>query len=369
MQKRLNKKGLSEVITSLIIILLVFVAIGIVWVVVVNILKGASDDVSIEQFSVQLKIDKQYTKINADTIEIKVQRKAGEGNLAGIKFIIEDENGAISVNQEPLNVLEGKPYIIPLNGLSGNPTKISIAPIFNSSNGKTKDGNIADFQEFDASGPNLNNVYLWLPLDGNFQDISREENSGTQYGNIGFTTDPIRGKVLNLLGPNVNPTNDYLEINVTKNPELQFGTNQDFTILLWVKTNYITNNRFVFDTGYTPHQNGISFYGTKIAIWTPTEIYCQPGIGLPSNDWRNGQWYHFAFAANRTENKITAYRNGVSVCNIQIPTNFNFGTNPIVIGAQTISHGYPFNGQVDDFRIYSRALSQQEINAIKAESQ
>ena len=58
----INKKGLSMVVTSLIIILLVLVAIGIIWVVVQNIITEGTEQVSLGKFTINLEI--RSAKIN-----------------------------------------------------------------------------------------------------------------------------------------------------------------------------------------------------------------------------------------------------------------------------------------------------------------
>ena len=47
-----SKKGLSAVVTTLIIILLVLVAVGIIWVVVQNIVTEGAESISLELFTV-----------------------------------------------------------------------------------------------------------------------------------------------------------------------------------------------------------------------------------------------------------------------------------------------------------------------------
>ena len=100
--KRGEKKGLSTIVTTLIFILLVFVAIGIIWVVVVKILdKGKG--IEIESYSVNVKVDPQYVKLTQDdgtdcngniaqckNISLKIKREAGGGEVNSVKFLISD---------------------------------------------------------------------------------------------------------------------------------------------------------------------------------------------------------------------------------------------------------------------------------------
>ncbi len=69
----MNKRGLSGVVTSLILILLVLVAVGIVWVVVKNIISEGSEQVSLGMFTVDLEI--KNVKVNEGGVDVKVERK------------------------------------------------------------------------------------------------------------------------------------------------------------------------------------------------------------------------------------------------------------------------------------------------------
>jgi len=52
----MKKRGLSAVVTTLLIILLVFVAVGIVWVVVRNVIEGGLEDVNLGAFTTSFDI-------------------------------------------------------------------------------------------------------------------------------------------------------------------------------------------------------------------------------------------------------------------------------------------------------------------------
>ena len=60
-----NKGGLSAIVTTLLVILLVLVAVGIVWAVVSNLLKGGAG--SAELAVKCLNIDVEATAVNCDT--------------------------------------------------------------------------------------------------------------------------------------------------------------------------------------------------------------------------------------------------------------------------------------------------------------
>ena len=95
---KFNKKGLSEVVTTVIIILLVLVAIGIVWAVVNPTLKSGAQQVSADCLSLSLEpvtCDVTLTGAAFTSAAVQVKRNAGSGTLTGLKILL--MNGATPV--------------------------------------------------------------------------------------------------------------------------------------------------------------------------------------------------------------------------------------------------------------------------------
>ena len=146
-----NKKGLSTVVTSLIIILLVLVAVGIIWIVVVNIISSGTEQMSLGKLTMNLEI--KEVKVNENNIEVRVKRNPGAGELSGIKFIVSD-----GVNTEifeetdiTLEELAQRNFVFNLGELnSSNIETVSIAPILKSG----AIGNIADSYQVKEGGGN-----------------------------------------------------------------------------------------------------------------------------------------------------------------------------------------------------------------------
>lgn len=77
-----NKKGLSDIVTTLIIILLVLVAIGVIWAVVSNLLDNSTNKIS--QANKCLDIDVRATRVveTSTGYNITLQRSStGEGQV------------------------------------------------------------------------------------------------------------------------------------------------------------------------------------------------------------------------------------------------------------------------------------------------
>jgi len=62
MRKRFEKRGLSSIITSLILLLLVLVAIGITWIFLRNIISEESEDISFSKITINLKVEEVNIK-------------------------------------------------------------------------------------------------------------------------------------------------------------------------------------------------------------------------------------------------------------------------------------------------------------------
>ncbi len=139
----MKKRGLSTIVTTLIIILVSLVAVGIIWFVIGNILSGSAEEIFLGKFTLDLQI-KNVEIVDTDTISMDVKRNPGKGDLTGIKFIF--NNGAISqVFEEDivLNELGQVHFNFDLTQfLADDVLTISIAPIFTTASGKKIFGNV-----------------------------------------------------------------------------------------------------------------------------------------------------------------------------------------------------------------------------------
>ena len=132
-----NKKGLSTIVVTLIIIVLSLVAVGVVWVIVNNLLKSGTANAEIN--SKCLGVSLEVTKVVCGTTSpelcnITVSR-TGTGNdvLAGIKMYFQEANGtrtATLISQSgDVPPLIGKNYDLIASSLT-NPVSIEVTPYF-----------------------------------------------------------------------------------------------------------------------------------------------------------------------------------------------------------------------------------------------
>jgi flagellin-like protein len=146
----MNKKGLSEVVTTLIIILIALVAIAAVWLVISNMISKGSSQIGLEQFS----IDINFISASRTTedISLTVKRAVGAGNMTGLKFIISDGSNSEEFTKEGrLLELQEKTFVVVLTSLEmENVETVSVAPIF-IRNGEEVLGAVTDTYTFEES--------------------------------------------------------------------------------------------------------------------------------------------------------------------------------------------------------------------------
>ena len=76
-----NRRGLSAIVTTLLIILLSLVAISAVWVVISNVISEGSEDINLGRFTLDLAIKSAY--VEGSSIGVKIRRSVG--NLSSYK--------------------------------------------------------------------------------------------------------------------------------------------------------------------------------------------------------------------------------------------------------------------------------------------
>ncbi len=139
-------KGLSSIVATLLIILLVLVAVGILWVVVKNVLQSGAEQISLGKFTLDLEI-KQVQIVNDSALNVKVKRNPGDGEMVGLDFIVDDgDNTEIiefpNISMKELQQITFNLVLASVN--TSNLKSVSIAPVFRMESGKEIIGDIKD---------------------------------------------------------------------------------------------------------------------------------------------------------------------------------------------------------------------------------
>jgi hypothetical protein len=149
-----DKRGLSAIVATLIIILLVLVAAGIVWVVVRNIITEGTEGIELGRFTFDLSIRSAY--IDGTNVKVTVKRNSGGGDLVGVRFIFFNGTGSIIVNRNiPLIELQEELFIFDSNDVGDINAlqRVSVAPIYELSSGTETIGDITDTATISDSPP------------------------------------------------------------------------------------------------------------------------------------------------------------------------------------------------------------------------
>lgn len=132
-----NRKGVSEVVANVLIVLLVIVGIAVIWSVVKPAIdKGAQGvENAGDCFSVQ--VQPESCTANGANWDVVVKRNPGQGNFDNINIIFSDgtnterEEPATAITQNDLGELETTTISIPDSNLAtvGTPTEANIVLI------------------------------------------------------------------------------------------------------------------------------------------------------------------------------------------------------------------------------------------------
>jgi autotransporter-associated beta strand protein len=225
-----------------------------------------------------------------------------------------------------------------------------------------------------ASQLNLtNSLVLHLPFEANYADVSGRANNGTNVGATSFTNGIIGTNALHYFSDNTVPSYNYVTLGVR--PDLQFGSNIDFTVAFWVRqpaSSSYTNLPFFTDaaiasgTGFSfsPYETATTAGGWLLNIGSmssPSAFTSFPD----SNLINDGAWHHLVHSASRSANVIT-YLDGVQVDSQAIGFLGNINTaNPATIGqAPNGTYAVTAQADLDDMAVWTRTLTPLEVSGI-----
>ncbi len=91
-----NKKGMSDIVVTLVIILLSLIAIGVVWVVVNNLIKSGTENAEINAkcMRVQLEVVSANCNTSGSACTVVVKKTGTTDALAGVKVAFSNASNA-----------------------------------------------------------------------------------------------------------------------------------------------------------------------------------------------------------------------------------------------------------------------------------
>jgi hypothetical protein len=192
-------------------------------------------------------------------------------------------------------------------------------------------------------------LVAYYPFNGNANDESGNGNNGTQYG-VTCTNDRFGNQNSAFFFDGVDDNIEILHsgsLNITEGISISF----------WTK----------FETSGPYYYPPIFIY--KYLVWGTWqrendinwEIFTYDGqFNVWALDFDFNKWYHFVVKYDGSN--ISIYVNGQ--LNVSAPAHGSIktSTNNVYISRHNNGGDYYFDGTLDDFRIYNRALNDAEIN-------
>ena len=198
-------------------------------------------------------------------------------------------------------------------------------------------------------------------------DTAQDSSAATQQ-QLGIDPNWSNGVTAKNAALKFDGSNDYVDAGNPSNGALAFGAGS-FSYGLWVKptSNVGTWDMPLFKGGGSAGNAGFDIeLGTGVwasdmgdgSTFTSVNFYA----GSPSLN----TWYHLFVVVDRSAQLLKAYVNGVFVASTPIASIGSVtSTNHLTFGANNTASN-PYNGSIDDVRIYGRALSADEVAKLAA---
>ena len=380
----MNKKGLNEVVTTVLLILIIIAAVGIIWVFVNAAISRTTGSFDTGTITASFSVVPASVKINSllQYMLFSVQRNSGEGEVNALNIIIEDSTGTTKtfrqIFSQPLQEFEKQQVLVSWrgSGLNNNIKSISIVPTVITENKKELLGKTTDVYKingFEDSG-----LVAYWDFEGGFGDRTGKNTLITSNGGIVIGTDDDSspngrtGSVATFDG-----FNDYVEVGDQDFLDFDSGS---FTIAFWARPDTslgFSNFRRVLDKSTGSPAKGYRAFFVEppfvigAVIGDAVHTSADPQYGTSESEWRL-----YTIVVDKEDGKVTAYifNKDTSQTVTLIPTTSESLTSirstsndmPLIIGwdQDRQNKGKLYIGKLDDIMIFNRALNANEVNFV-----
>ena len=186
-------------------------------------------------------------------------------------------------------------------------------------------------------------------------DSSENSNDGTLNNNPVWTTGKIKS------GLEFDGVNDYVNLGDDTN----LSITGDLTLMGWFSFAEwpVTAHRGLISKSYYGEYLWQVYYGggsgRQMYLWQDQTVVF--GYLIPEDDIVVNEFYHFVIVRDDTLKKIHLYINSIHADTDDYVVDADASGHYATIGSSSETHFQPFNGVIDDVRIYNRALSAEEI--------
>ncbi|WKZ27772.1 MAG: DUF2341 domain-containing protein [Candidatus Dojkabacteria bacterium] len=223
----------------------------------------------------------------------------------------------------------------------------SYSQVLGTSNNEDRSGLLA-WWKFDEG--------LWNGTANQVIDASGNNFHGTATGGAVVTGNSIYGNSGSFDG-----TNDYVNFN---HNALNFGANDSFTVSAWVKANNPTSG--TIRTAVQRYNTGTTYpYVLKLHSDNTWQFAIWDGSNNPtasSSNNVNSDWHHLVGVRDKAKGTLSLYLDGVLVSEVADTTTGSISNAASTkVGIQTTTNIAPWNGLIDDVRIYRTALDKKAV--------
>jgi flagellin-like protein len=389
--KQMNRRGLSDVVTTVLIILFAIVAVAVVGGIVMNQINKAGKNIDKSSFCTSNTIAPLSCSQNGASVIVGYQQKTNDKELTSVDSVninVESATGELvntSIDSGSFPGGNGNSKSYTATRVVGVAKKISLTTTYTG-----KGGVKATCQ----TGPVTCGAKMPLDYVGYWSFDSR---SGKDYSSKGLdgtlgATPPtfqttISGDTYSSSVSTTDPTT------VTANSLLDFSNPNSFTISVWVRSDtyqigdfmwpsvvvkdtpnnrnygiYFIDNRFFPAGDPNKGKRGITFaYGSVCnavaAPRSPQQVW--KNIGTYLLDTADGIWINYVIVYDATVSRFINYVNGVQNGN---PTTLIGSLCPnagnLKLGGKLGAASYTGGTSMDELTIYARALSAGEVAQI-----
>jgi len=202
-----------------------------------------------------------------------------------------------------------------------------------------------------------NGLVAYYPFDGDANDESGHGNHGSEHGSLSYVPGLIG------LAASFDVDNYIL---VEHNHTLSFSLGKEYTTSIWVNLTHSIpegTNQKVFFKGVRGVGANYTLEFLKSKFGGIERIYLNSDTAIKYNH-PIGSWYHIVSLYNSKNDRFEFYVNGTKITLTWSDTeHYHTSSTPLTIGGR-LGSSSPFSGKVDEFRIYNRALSAEEIKQL-----
>lgn len=166
---------------------------------------------------------------------------------------------------------------------------------------------------------------------------------------------------------NFDGINDYLA--VLSSTDINTSTQTQRTVMLWFKSADITSRQVLYEEGGGTHGLSIYIESGKVNAyaWVSGNAWSVASADL----FATNEWYHFTYTWSGASQEFKAYLNGKLVDMINGGNSMPAHSGDVRIGNagsirlpnNTTGSGFPFEGEIDNFRLWNSELSQIQVLA------